>query len=129
MGLVYFFIGGLVFSIALFKRELLIINRSFKILLFVSIGLFLAGLALHFTEAIEDSTSGALLSPLLCLGLFRTFRRVFVRQFNREPRDTWFNWQSGMGADRVFNIVYFSSALCVWVFTTVGMIEIAKAGF
>ena len=129
MDLVYFFIGGLIFAIALFKRELLIIDRSFKALVFVCIGLFLAGLALHFSEPIKDSTSGALFSPLLCLGLFRIFRRWFVQQFNREPRDTWFIWQSGMGADRVFNIVFFSSALCVWVFTTVATIEVGKAGF
>lgn len=128
MDLFYFCSGGLVFGIALFKRELLIVNTSFKILLLISVVLFLVGLALHFTQAAQDSTSGALLSPLLSLALFRIFRRIFLQRFKREPCDTWFNWQVGMGADRVFNIVYFVSALFVWMFTTVGMIELAKAG-
>jgi len=128
MDLFCFFSGGLVFTIALFKRELLILKRSSEIVLLVSGALFVAGLVLHFTQATRDSTSGALLSPLLSLGLFRLFRRIFIQRFEREPRDTWFNWQAGMGADRLFNIVYFVSASCLWMFTTVAMIELDNAG-
>lgn len=125
----YFSIGGFVWVIALFKRELLVEKEGFRIILGVSITLFLAGLILHFTVAGQQSGAGALLAPLLSLGMFRLCRRLFLKRFNREPRDTWLNWSEGMGADRVFNIVYFVSTLWLLMFTTIGMMELAKVGW
>jgi hypothetical protein len=100
---------ALLFSIGIFKRELLIETESFRIILGISVVLFLVGLFLHFTAPGRHFGSGALLCPLLSLGLYRLCRRVFIRQYNREPRDTWFDWSEGMGADRIFNILYFGS--------------------
>lgn len=113
----------------LFKRELLIEKESFRLILGVSIALFLVGVALHFTEAGQDSPSGALVHPLISLWLFRLFRRVFVMRFKHEPRDTFFNWENGLGADRLFNIVYFGIVGCLWMLIPFGMNELAKIGW
>jgi hypothetical protein len=129
MDAIYFSIGGFVFAIAIFKRELLIQRGAVKIIFGVSVGLFIAGVILHFTGEGRDSTCGALLSPLLSLGLFRLCRRVFLKRYQREPNDSWLDWSEGMGADRVFNIVYFVTALWLWMVITIGMLELGKAGW
>lgn len=117
------------FFVALFKRELLIEKESFRLILGISIALFLAGLMLHFTEAGRDSSSGALLAPLLSLGLFRLCRKIFLKRYGREPRDTFFVWEAGLAADRFFNIAYFSLAGWLWMLAAIGMIELAKASW
>lgn len=129
MDAVCFSIGGLVFAIGIFKRELLIQRRAFRIIFGVSTVLFISGVILHFNEGGRNSTCGALLSPLLSLGLFRLCRRVFLKRYQREPRDTWLDWSENMGADRVFNIVYFVSAGWLWMAITIAMLELAKRGW
>ncbi len=114
-----FAIGGLVFAIGIFKRELLVERDSFRIILGISVALFLAGLLLNFMAARQYPTSGALLCPLLSLGLYRFCRRVFVRRYKREPRDTWMDWRDGMGADRIFNILYFVAVSWLWILITI----------
>jgi hypothetical protein len=125
----YLAIGGFVVIIFLFKRELLVEEESFQLIGAISILLFIAGLVLHFTEAGRYSMSGALLSPLVSLGLFRLCRRIFLRRLNREPRDTFLDWSRGMAADRVFNIVYFILAAWLLMLITIGMEKLAKAGW
>ncbi len=120
-------VGGFVIYTFLSRRELLIEGEGFRLILGVSAALFATGIVLHFTEAGRYSMSGALLCPLLSLGLFRMFRRVFINRFKHEPRDTFFNWNPGLGEDRVFNIVYGVSAALLWMFVTFGMELLAKA--
>jgi hypothetical protein len=129
MDAIYFSIGGLVFAIGIFKRELLIQRWGFKIIFGVSAALFIAGLIIHFTEEGRDSTCGALLSPFLSLGLFRLCRRVFLKRYQREPKDSWLDWSEGMGADRVFNIIYFVTAGWLWMALTIAMLELGRAGW
>lgn len=129
MDYIYVFGGMFVSIIALFKRDLLIQKRSFWIILLVSIMLFLAGLVLPLTKAASDSPCGALLSPLLSLALFRVCRRLFLRCYQKEPRDTWFNWAEHMGADRLFNIVYFGSSIWLELLAIGGMMKLARAGW
>ena len=121
MNPILFSIGGLIFVIGIFKRDLLVQKESFLIIVGVSLLLFLAGLMIHFTNPGRYPGSGALLAPLLSLGLFRLCRRVFLVSLKREPRDTWLNWDEGMGADRVFNIVFFVSAGWLWILVAVMM--------
>jgi len=124
----FFFTGSFVFFIFLFKKELLVDTESFKIILGISVALFLVGLALHFTEA-GRSMSGALLGPLLTLGLFHVCRQFFLKYYNREPKDTFLNFGKGLAADRLFNIVYGVLALFLLMFVTAVMLELAKAGW
>ena len=126
---IYFFTGTFVFWIFLFKRELLIEEKSFRVILGISIILFILGIVLHFTEVGRYSASGALLSPLVSLGLFRLCRRIFLKKFNREPKDTSFNWEAGLAPDRVFNFVYFTLALVLGMIIAGGMLQLAKAGW
>lgn len=125
----YFVIGGFVIFIFIFKMEMLVRKESFRIILGISFLLFLIGLVLHFTEAGRSSLSGALLCPLLSLGLFRLLRRVFLRWFKHEPRDTFFNWNLGLDEDRIFNISYFAMAILLWMFVPFGMEQLAKVGW
>lgn len=129
MDLILFVIGGFVIEIFFFRRELLIDRRTFRLVLLVSIALFFAGLVLHFTEIGRHSISGALLVPLFTLALFRLFRRVFLIRFKHEPRDTFLDWRSGLGADKLFDFVYFMSAILLLMLLSVGMEKLAKAGW
>lgn len=114
MNPILFSIGGLVFAIGIFKRELLVQKGSFMIILGISAALFAVALLLYFTAPHRYRGSGALFCPLLSLGVFRFYRKVFLVIFKREPKDTWLDWQSGMGFDRVFNILCFSSIGLLW---------------
>jgi hypothetical protein len=109
-----FCIGGLVFVIGIFKRELLVQANSFRIILAITVALFLIGLVLHFAYSGLYPGSGALLSPLVSLVLYRLSRNIFMATYEREPLDTWLNWSKGMGPDRIFNILYFVTAGCLW---------------
>lgn len=113
----------------LVKREFLIEERSFKIILAVSIMLFLAAIGLHFSHAARYSSSGALLAPLLTLGLFRLFRRVFLLRFEREPKDVFLNWEAGLGREKAFDFLYFVLAMFLLMFLAIGMEQLAKAGW
>src|SRR6267142_132885 len=126
MDYIYVPIGMFVVFIALFKRELLVQRESFIGMLLLSILLFLAGVFLHFTESDKDSSSGALLTPLLSLCLYRCSRRFFLRQCKHEPQDTYLNWSAGLAADRVFNIVFFGGSFLLLLFSTIGLIKLAR---
>lgn len=128
MDYVYIFAGLFVFAIFIFKRELLIEKESLKIILRVSVILFVLGIVIHLTHPDQNSSCGALLAPLLMIGLFRLCRKIFLRLYDWEPRDTWFIWNAGMGPDRMFNIVYSLSALFLLILVTIVMIELTKAG-
>jgi O-antigen/teichoic acid export membrane protein len=125
----YFVAGGFVFTLAWFKLNLLNEEQSFRLILVISVVLFLAGLVLHFTEFGRHSASGALLNPIVSLGLFRLCRRIFLRRLKREPRDTFLDWSPGMGADQLFNVVYFALGILLWILIPLGAERLAKAGW
>jgi hypothetical protein len=127
----YFYIlaGMFVAVVALFKRDLLVQRESCRVVLAISIALFIAGVLLHFTDAGRADPTGALLTPLMSLGLYRLLRRIFLRKFQHEPRDTYLNWTPGFAEDRLFNILYF--AVCGWLLLAnmIGMSELTKSGW
>lgn len=126
---IYIPLGMLIAGLALFKRELLVERTSFIVVLLVSIVLFICGVIIHFSGGDRDSSCGALLTPLLSLGLYRGCRRLFLRVHEHEPNDTYLNWESGLGADRVFNIVFFGGTFLLFMLTTLGGIKLARAGW
>ncbi|MGH9878696.1 MAG: hypothetical protein ACRD5H_13755 [Nitrososphaerales archaeon] len=121
----YVAIGGFVIYTALMKKELLIQKRSFRIILLVSVILFLAGvvdLALYFIGMGRYFVSGALLCPLITLAQYRLSRKVFIKYVNREPKDTFFIYSGkDMGKDRLFNILYFTLAFLILGIITGGI--------
>lgn len=125
----FFFTGSFVFFIFLFKRELLVKKDCFEIILGISVVLFLAGLVLHFADVGQYSMSGALLSPLLSLGLFRLCRKAFIKYYKREPKDTFLNFEKELAGDRLFNIMYGTLSIFLLMFVAAGMEELAKAGW
>lgn len=112
--------------IFLFKRELLLEKESFRVIFAISLALFIAANLLHFTGAGRYSSHGALLSPLVSLGLFQLGRKVFLAYFKREPKDTFFKFEKGAAADRIFNIMFFSLASLLVMITTIIMWELDK---
>jgi hypothetical protein len=130
MDYIYVAIGGFVIYIALMKRELLIQKRSFRIILLLSITLFLAGLvdvAFYLVGRGRHFVSGALLCPLITLAQYRLSRRVFLKYVKREPKDTFFIWSGkDLGKDRLFNILYF--VLAFWILgLTIGGLDLLLA--
>jgi hypothetical protein len=127
MDLVYFGAGGFVIAVVLFKRDLLFRPETFKIILGVSAVLFTAGLVLVLIRREKIDMEGALLSPMVSVGLFWAMRKLFRLWLKRNPEDTFMNWKSGMGPDRVFNIVYFTSAFICWALITALAPKLATA--
>lgn len=108
-----FSLGGLVFVVGIFRRELLIQRNSFIVILIISVALFLAGLVVHFAYNGVCRGSGALLSPLV-LALYRWFYHIFLTSYGRPPLDTWLDWREGMAPDRILNILYFVTGGFCW---------------
>jgi hypothetical protein len=125
---IYFFAGALVLSIAWFKMELLILKKSLLVIFGISASLFLIGIVLLVTGS-RSYLAGVLLCPLLSLGLFRLFRRVFLSCCDREPRDTLLNWSSGLTGDRLFNILFFILGGLILVFVPVIIRRFGEAGW
>ncbi len=128
MYLIYFFIGAIVICISIFKRELLNGAKSSRVLLGISIVLFLVGLALHFNSVGTDVSNGALLMPLISLGYYRLCRKIFVMRYKREPRYT-LRYYPGHMADNIFNLVYFGLCGGLMALVPIAMYELAKRGW
>jgi hypothetical protein len=105
--LCYIAIGIFVIVIALFKRELLVNKNSLRVILGISVALFGVGLVLPLLPGGRGSAAGTLLSPLLSVGVFRVYRRLFLKRVGREPVDTVFNSDRSLAPDRAFNLLYF----------------------
>jgi hypothetical protein len=113
----YFSVGGLVFAILVFKRELLVRRASFVVILVATSVLFALGIILLISAHNKSSAVEALLVPLLSLLAYRLARALFVRSTGREPQDTYLNWSRGLASDRVFNILFVAVAGFIWIFT------------
>lgn len=112
MDKIYFALGSFVICIAFFKRQLLFAPESHRIVLGIAATMFVVGAVLVFGRLQPNSAAGALMNPIISIGLFSVMRKLFRWQFDRDPRDTFLNWTPGMAADRFFNISYFFFA---WV--------------
>lgn len=121
MEIAYFSLGGFVIVVALFKRELLFEPESHQILLGIAAVMFVVGAVLVFGRLQPNSAAGALMNPLVSIGLFWLMRKLFHWRYGRDPRDTFHNWTPGMAADRFFNIIYFTSASICWALVAAGV--------
>lgn len=128
----YIGIGGFVIYTALMRRELLIQRKSYRVILLISVILFLVGLAdlaLYILGEGRYFVSGALLCPLITLAQYRLSRRVFLKYVKREPKDTFFIYSGeDLGKDRLFNILYFGLAFAILIFVTGGLENLTKVG-
>ena len=122
-------VGMFVPGVVLFKRELLVEAGPSGTVFAISLALFIIGVGFHFTDVGRHSSSGALLAPLMSLGLYRLLCSLFVTYAKHEPRDTYMDWTPGMAADRLFNIVYFTAAFVLTMLSAIGMEELAKRGW
>lgn len=100
--------AGLVLAIVLFHRELLIERTSRKIIVGVSVVLFVVAVFLSIFLRSTPTLFPSLMNLLVSLVLYLFLRNLFARWKNRDPIDTFFDWRSGLAADRWFNILYFT---------------------
>lgn len=101
-------VAGSVLALAYFAREFLIERESRNVILGLALALFVAAILLPIFMPGKPVLYPSLMNPLVSLSLFLLMRKVFLHRKNREPIDTFFDWRAGLGADRVFNIVYFT---------------------
>lgn len=123
MDIISLAVAGLVLAIAFFARGLLTERRSRKVVFGASLALFVAAIFLPIIFIfVRDKPIlfPSLMNPLVSLGLFLLMRKLFVRWKNREPIDTFFDWRSGLGADRWFNILYFSFGTWLLILLLIG---------
>jgi hypothetical protein len=120
MDIVWLAEAGLVLGIAFFRRELLIERGNRQIIFGVSLALFVAAVFLTVFMRSTPTLFPSLMNPLVSLGLFLLMRKLFVRWKNREPIDTFFDWRSGLAADRWFNILYFTLGSFLMMFLYIG---------
>jgi hypothetical protein len=106
-------LAALILTIFFFARQLLIERPSRQIIFGISLALFVTAVFLTLFNGSEPILFPSLMSPLISLGLFLLMRKLFVRWTQREPRDTFLDWRSGLAADRWFNILYL--CLTIWV--------------
>jgi hypothetical protein len=126
--LIYIVLGLLVIGIFTFKPDLLIREKTFKIVLLFCASEFLLGIVLHFT-AQAYFAAGALLAPLPTLGFFRLCLKQFLRLLHREPVDVAYNWSPGLFEDRVFAFIFLFGAFCIFGSATFGVEKLANAGW
>ncbi|HEX2867537.1 MAG TPA: hypothetical protein VHO03_10875 [Ignavibacteriales bacterium] len=91
------------------KRELFIRPKSFKLILIISIVLFIMAYVLPVFDAFKNKPVNILKLPILALFLYRILRAFFRKMNDREPKDTFWvmhTWE-GIWADTVFNISFW----------------------
>ena len=74
----------------------------------ITLAFFVAAIVVPILKPGETVLFPSLMNPLVSLGLFLFMRKLFLRWKEREPLDTFLNWQRGLAAERLFNILYFS---------------------
>ena len=122
MDIVFFVIGGFVIAVFLFDRSLLFEPETHRIILGIAAVMFVVGAVLVFGS---NWTAGALMNPLVSIGLLWVMRKLFRWWVERDPLDTFMNWKPGMAADRLFNIIYFTSAFICWGLIAAGAEKLA----
>jgi hypothetical protein len=129
MDALFLIIAFWIYGPFLFRRDWLVEEDSYKLVRGISVIAFLAGLALLFLDRARFSGTGVLCAPLLTLLMFRLCRKIFLRMFKREPKDTFMNWKAGLAADRLFNIAYFTLTTFVLIFSVVIENELDNIGW
>jgi O-antigen/teichoic acid export membrane protein len=95
----------------------------------LSAAMFVIAIVLHFTQTGRYSASAALICPLLLLALFYICRRIFLRKYAHEPKDTFFRSGPGLAPDMIFNLIYGVIAILVWIFVPLLIRALAKDGW
>jgi hypothetical protein len=109
------FVGLSIIMIPLYKRDLLIIKKSFYTILSISVISFIAAILIDIYDF--DNKFLGLLSlycPIYIVLSYRILRYFFVLMKKREPIDTAFDFKGiTPWSDRIFNIIYFAQSFIV----------------
>jgi hypothetical protein len=108
-------VGISILIIPLHRRELLVQKNSFKLILSISIAIFIIGVCLDIFNI--DSKYWGFYSfyfPLFIVLFYRVLRIAFLIIMKREPIDTAFDLRGVTPwIDRIFNILYFTLAIII----------------
>lgn len=108
MDMLWFATAYSVLTITFFRRELVIERESRKIILGISLAMFVGAVFASIFMRSTPILFPSLMNPLVSLGLFFLMRKAFIRWKHREPIDTSLDWRSGLAADRLFNVLFFT---------------------
>ena len=100
-GLSYFILLGL-------YRDLFVKDKSFKILLFIAVGLAIIANLLHYVVLNSSSVIMILNAPLICVTVYRLSYEAYLKTFNKPPLspfDMTCNFNKGVAKDRIFNLL------------------------
>lgn len=114
MDIIWVIVGGSVLWVGLFMRELLFAPGTRSTISCIVAALPVAGLIITAFTYRDPVIFPSLLNPLVSLGLFVVMRKGFVRWQKRDPKDTFMDWRSGLGPDRLFNILYTVLGVALW---------------
>jgi hypothetical protein len=115
MDVVWIIIGGFVLFIGLSVRAWLFDRQTRAVIFGVTAALLVAGLILTAATYKSPALFPSLLNPSVSLGLFVVMHKGFVRWQKRDPIDTFMDWRRGLAPDRLFNILYLTLGLALWM--------------
>ena len=97
----YFILLGL-------NRDLFIKDTSFKVLLFIAIGLSVIANLFHFVVLNSSSAIMILNAPLICVTVYRLGYEGYLKVFKKpplSPLEITYNFDEGIVKDRIFNFL------------------------
>lgn len=115
LGFIIILIGVFVLAIFMYKRELLINPKAFRIILIISLIMFALAYIMPQFDAFKNTPVNVFKLPIITLLLYRVARGLFRKAFNREPKDTFWmiHWETGIGKDTVFNVLFFFTCFII----------------
>jgi len=105
-----FILGMFIVVIFLLKVNWLVEKYSFRIVLSLTVALFMIGIVSMFVNPTIRIMPNYLVVPLISLLLFRLCRWIFILYLKREPCnpfDLVYDMTPGLFWDRLFTISYF----------------------
>jgi hypothetical protein len=116
MNLLFTTLGLNVLLIFFLKRDWLLNNKSFLILIALNLVLFILGFILQH-EAIGDPKFVVLLKiPLIYQLLFFAMATIFRKIYHRDPVDTFWSMDRHLMRDGIFNFVFVVLLFVIFLF-------------
>lgn len=109
LGFIIILIGMFGLAIFMYKRDLFIRPKAFRVILLICLIMLALAYILPQFDTFKKTPINVFKLPIITLLLYRIARGLFKKAFNREPKDTFWmiHWEKGIGKDTVFNVVFF----------------------
>jgi hypothetical protein len=111
LGFIIIGIGGFGLVIFMYKRELFINPKAFRVILIISLIMLVLSYILPQFDAFKNTPVNVFKLPIITLLLYRIQRGFFKIAFDREPKNTFWmmHLEKDIWQDTVFNLLFFFS--------------------